>query len=85
MNNKKTEKDKNVYRFIIQYIIDNGYPPTIREMMEGLNYNSSATVVDRLAKLEALGLIKIKHDSPRAIKVIGYNFVKENTDHAYKQ
>lgn len=67
------------------YIKENGYPPTIREMMTGMGYKSTATIASRLMSLEQHGLIKTKFDSSRAIKVMGYRFVKEKTDHACKQ
>ncbi len=72
-----TEKDYDTYKFIIDYIKENGYPPTVREIASGVGVTSTATVSHRLMKLERDGWIKVKLSSPRAIKVVGYKFVKE--------
>ena len=68
-----TDKELDTYNFIVSYIEDNGYPPTVREIMEGVGLASTATICYRLSKLEKDGYIK----SPRAINVVGYKFVKE--------
>lgn len=31
-----TDKELDTYNFIVSYIEDNGYPPTVREIMEGV-------------------------------------------------
>lgn len=72
-----TERDFETYQFIISYIQENGYPPTVREIADGTGVTSTSTVCNRLMKLENDGWIKLKLSSSRAIKVIGYKFVKE--------
>ena len=72
-----TDKDFDTYSFIVSYIKKNGYPPTVREIMAGVGVTSTATVCNRLMKLERDGWIKVKMSSPRAIKVMGYTFVKD--------
>ena len=72
-----TDRDFDTYNFIISYIQENGYPPTVREIAEGIGVTSTATVCNHLTKLECGGWIKTKLSSSRAIKVIGYKFVKE--------
>lgn len=72
-----TDKQKMVYDYICSYLEENGYPPTEREIAEGTKSCISATH-GKLRSLEKLGLIAVKPGSSRAIKVIGYKFVKEN-------
>lgn len=72
-----TDKELDTYNFIVSYIEYNGYPPTVREIMEGVGLASTATICYRLSKLEKDGYIKVKLSSPRAINVVGYKFVKE--------
>ena len=72
-----TDRDFETYQFIISYIQENGYPPTVREIADGIGVASTSTVCNRLIKLEHDGWIKTKLSSPRAIQVIGYKFVKE--------
>ena len=35
-----TEKDYDTYKFIIDYIEENGYPPTVREIASGVGVTS---------------------------------------------
>lgn len=64
-----------IYEFICDYLEENGYPPTVREIAEEAECCIS-TVFEKLNQLEKLGLITSKKNSPRAIKVTGYKFVK---------
>lgn len=75
-----TDRDYDTYQFIISYIKENGYPPTVREIAHGINITSTSAVCERLSKLEKAGCIKTKLASPRAIKVIGYEFRKKEDD-----
>ena len=70
-----TESDLRVYKFIVQYIKENGYAPTYREIAKGIN-RSLSTIVTHINHLEFGGWIKTKPYSPRAINVVGYEFVE---------
>ena len=70
-----TESDLKVYKFIVQYIKDNGYAPTYREIANGINLTLS-TVVAHINHLEIDGWITTKPYAPRAIKVIEYEFIE---------
>lgn len=52
-----TDVQKNIYSFLVKFINDNGYPPTIREIQEHFNYNSSNSVVSQLNKIKDKGYI----------------------------
>lgn len=70
-----TEKEYETYQFLIDYITKNGCAPSYKEMAKGLGVNSTSIIYDRIQKLECRGKIKVKHGQPRAIKVVGYEFV----------
>ena len=72
-----TEKDYEVYNYIVDYVQKNGYPPSIREIANGTGKVSPSIIKERLWKLENNGLIQTKPMSPRAIKLVGYKLVKE--------
>ena len=80
MDKKLTEQGKNtrecVYQFIVKYIFDNGFAPTVREICKAINLKSTSSVYAHLVRLETEGRIKTKPYSPRAIKVIGYEYIK---------
>lgn len=67
---------ERVYNFLVEYITQNGYAPSVREIADGTFINSTASVHDCLQMLEIMGKIKIKKKTSRAIKVIGFEFVK---------
>ena len=64
--------------FSIDFIKEHGYAPTYQEIADGLYLSAKSCAKDRLQKLEIKGKIEILQGSPRAIKVIGYKFVKED-------
>ena len=53
-----TDKELDTYNFIVSYIEDNGYPPTVREIMEGVGLASTATICYRLSRLERMVILK---------------------------
>lgn len=67
---------ERVYNFIVEFIKENGFVPSIREICAGTNLSSTKTVYAHLLKLEDEGKIEMKRKSTRAIKVIGFQFVK---------
>ena len=67
---------EKVYDFLLDYIEKNGFAPSVREIAEKVGLKSTSTVVHHLSALEEEGRIEIKGNSPRAIKLVGYKFVK---------
>ena len=69
MKAKLTKKQHNFLSFLTKYIRENGYPPTIREMLYHLKLASTNSVKKYLDILERKGYIKRVPNSPRAIEV----------------
>lgn len=67
---------ERVYNFIVEFIKKNGYSPSVREISTGTDLKSTSSVYMHLLKLEDEGKIQMKKKSTRAIKVIGFEFVK---------
>lgn len=65
-----TERQFEVLCHIKEYMEDNGYPPTVRELGERIGVASSATVHSHLQALHKKGFLEIKADSPRALRVV---------------
>lgn len=74
MASKTTQK---VYQYLVKYITKYGYAPTVRDICVGVGLKSTSSVYCQLRKLEEEGKIKMRGNSSRAIKVIGYEFVKK--------
>ena len=65
-----------VYNFLVEFIKKNGYAPCLKEICAGTYLSSTSSVRNHLLELEDEGKIKMKPNSPRAIKVIGFQIVK---------
>ncbi len=67
---KKIDKKDELLNFIKQYVDDNGYPPTVREMCRAVKVNSTSTIAYHLAKLEDEGSIKKNPNKNRALEIV---------------
>ena len=67
---KKINQTERLLKFIKEYKLDNGFPPTMREMKKALNFKSISTVSYYLDKLQNEGLIKKQANRNRALDVI---------------
>lgn len=77
LNEQGTGVREEIYNFLIKYMTENGYAPTVREIGEAVGLSSSSSVVNQLAMLEMLGKIHVEKYKPRAIRLIGYELRKE--------
>ncbi|HEY8364688.1 MAG TPA: transcriptional repressor LexA [Haloplasmataceae bacterium] len=64
---KLTPKQQEILNFIEDFIENNGYPPSVREIGKGVNLSSSSSVYSQLNNLEAKGYIKKNAETSRAI------------------
>ena len=65
---------ERVYKFIVDYMTEHQYAPSIRNICEGTGLKSTSTVYSHLINLEMDGLIKF--NGVRCIAVEGYRFGK---------
>ena len=79
---QKNKSRERIYSFLVDYIEKNGFAPSIREICTGTNLKSTSNVRSYLEKLEDEGRIEMKRYSPRAIKLVGYEYrkVEESTN-----
>ena len=63
-------QENKIVTFIKQYISDNGYPPTIREICQGVGLSSPSTVHHHLRNLENKGVLLRNPTKPRAIELL---------------
>ena len=62
-----TEKQRQIYDYIISFQRDHGYPPSVREIGEHVGLKSPSTVHFHLKKLADAGVIEIGAGKGRAI------------------
>ncbi len=65
-----TERQKHVYEFIHDKIVNRGYGPTVREIGEEFNISSPNGVMCHLKALEKKGLIRRSPNKSRAIELV---------------
>ena len=78
--NKGTDEVlEKALRVIRIYLDEKGYPPSIRELREELNVNSTSTIHYYIAKLEEKGLIRKTNNKNRAIEIVK-NYYEKPTE-----
>lgn len=65
-----TERQAEVLNFIKEFIVSNGYPPTVREIGSALGLSSPATTHSHLNNLEAKGFIRKSNSKNRALELL---------------
>lgn len=65
-----TKKQEALYTTIKEYIKENGYAPTIREINLLTNIRSTSTTHDKLKQLKKKGYISYLENKPRTIKIL---------------
>lgn len=71
MNEKTSVKIKELFEYIRDFSMENGYPPTIREIQSRFGIKSTASVAYYLKQLEDENLIRRSKQKKRCIEVVG--------------
>lgn len=67
---RPTKKQRELLTFIEGFIAEHGYSPSYREIMNGLNYNSVATVALHVNSLIKRGHLRKREHSARSLEVV---------------
>src|SRR3954471_14040370 len=67
---RPTKKQKELLGFIETFIGEHGYSPSYREIMNGLNYTSVATVALHVNNLIKRGHLRKRDHSARSLEVV---------------
>lgn len=80
-NGALTNKQNEILNFLKEFIATHKYPPSIREICEGMDLKSPATVFVHLNKIEEKGYIKKNNSKNRTIELLVDNeYEKQNDD-----
>jgi repressor LexA len=77
-----TARQQEIWQFLVEYVDDHGYPPTVREIGDAVGLASPSTVHAHLANLDRAGLIRRDPTKPRAIELVGRPKVAAAADSA---
>jgi repressor LexA len=68
-----TKRQNEILDFIKKYMVEHGYPPTIREIGAALDISSPATIHAHLHNLEKKGMIRKNASKNRAMELLVEN------------
>ena len=71
-----TDKQKDILNFLRKFTAENGYPPTVKEVMAKFNFASPTAVTTHLIALEKKGFVK--KTGNRARGSVPVNILKNN-------
>jgi repressor LexA len=77
---KLTEKQQQIYDYIISFTEEYGYPPSVREIGEAVGLKSPSTVHFHMKGLRSAGLISQAEGKTRAITVTGEGEARSRRD-----
>lgn len=66
---RRLNNDDKVYQFIMKFINDNGYAPTVRDICKGCDIKSTATPYQIMNRLVERGLLKKTDNKNRAVSL----------------
>ncbi|WP_342538316.1 winged helix-turn-helix transcriptional regulator [Sporosarcina sp. FSL K6-1540] len=64
------ERQQRIYEFILKYIRENQYSPTIREIAVAVGLKSPSTVHGHLDRMRDKGIIDFVDSLPRTIRIL---------------
>ena len=69
--------EEKVYQFLVEYISQHMYPPSVKEIAVGIGLRSQSNIPEYLERLKDRGLIDGEPKKSRAIRLTGYIMVRE--------
>ena len=75
-----TKRQDEVLKFIKEFLVEKGYPPTVREIGESLGLSSPATTFSHISQLEEKGYIRKTGNKNRAIELLVKNEYEKNNN-----
>jgi repressor LexA len=66
-----TGRQQEIWDYLVGYVEEHGYPPTVREIGERVGLASPSTVHAHLANLERAGYLRRDPTKPRALELTG--------------
>jgi repressor LexA len=69
INKKLTKKQHQIFRFITEFLQENGYPPSYREIGEAFKLSSTATVHEHIKNLERKGCLSNSPAIARSLEI----------------
>ena len=72
MSEPLTQLERRVYHYMIDFLAENTYQPSIREIARKFRIKSTKTVSDLLHALESKGFIERDESRSRGVRLLGF-------------
>lgn len=72
MSNKLTKKQLAILNFLEDFIEENGYAPTYREIQAEMGLSSVSAVAEHIDNLVAKGAVRRREGAARSLEVLDY-------------
>ncbi len=72
MSDVLTPVERKVYHFILDFLAENTFQPSVREIARRLRIKSTKTVTEILQSLAEKGFVERQHGRSRGVKIVGY-------------
>lgn len=76
---KQLLSQEKVYFFIVDYVKEHLYAPTVSEICDSMKFQSRFRIRSRLEALDKKGLIELEKQKPYRIKLRGYIVIPTET------
>src|SRR3954466_7833374 len=73
MTEPLTPLERRVYHYLIDFLAENTYQPSIREIAKKFRIKSTKTVSDLLASLSQKGFIQRDQSRSRGVRIVGFS------------
>ena len=73
MSEPLTPLERRVYHYLIDFLAENSYQPSIREIAKKFRIKSTKTVSDLLGSLTLKGFIERDHSRSRGVRIVGHS------------
>lgn len=73
MSEPLSQLEKRVYHYMIDFLAENTYQPSIREIAREFRIKSTKTVSDLLHSLELKGYIEREESRSRGVRILGFS------------
>jgi repressor LexA len=83
MSEQLSSIEENVYHYLLDYLDENSFQPSVREIGKKFQIKSTKTVSEILHALEKKGYVERHPSRSRALKLIGHTAVRETVPVPY--
>lgn len=70
MTRALTERQSQVFDFVVDYVATNGFPPSRQEISQHFKFRSNNAAQEHLSKIEKKGWIQLTKGINRGIKIL---------------